>query len=113
MCTVYCLHSHGVDCLAGHPFPPTFEATVRKIHKYLLHIIAHIYHAHYKELIALHLNGHMNSLFTHFMVFSLKFELLEEKEYEMLSELLKGLMRQLPDPNQNEGTDLAPQMSRT
>ncbi|XP_052243546.1 MOB kinase activator 2-like isoform X2 [Dreissena polymorpha] len=97
----------------GHQFPPTFEATVKKIHKYLLHIIAHIYHVHYKELLALNLNGHMNSLFTHFMVFNSRFDLMEEKDYEMLNELLKALIKQLPDPNQNERGDAPQQMLRT
>ncbi|XP_053385293.1 MOB kinase activator 2-like isoform X2 [Mercenaria mercenaria] len=97
----------------GHPFPTTFEATVKRIHKYLLHIIAHIYHVHYKELLMLGLNGHMNSLFTHFMVFNIKFDLLEEKDYDMLNELLKALIKQLPDPNQNDGSEVAPQISRT
>ncbi|WAR01837.1 MOB2-like protein [Mya arenaria] len=97
----------------GHPFPSTFEATVKKIHKYLLQVIAHIYHSHYKELLMLGLNGHMNSLFTHFMVFNIRFDLLEEKDYEMLNELLKALMKLLPDPNQNEGADVPQQMTRT
>lgn len=59
------------------------------------------------------LNGHMNSLFTHFMVFNIKFDLLEEKDYDMLNELLKALIKQLPDPNQNDGSEVAPQISRT
>lgn len=86
---------------------------MKRIHKYLLHIIAHIYHVHYKELLILGLNGHMNSLFTHFMVFNIKFDLLEEKDCEMLNELLKALIKQLPDPNQNDGTQMPQTISRT
>lgn len=98
---------------SGHQFPTTFETTVKRIQKYLLHILAHIYHVHYKELLTLRVNGHMNTLFTHFMVFNIKFDLLEEKEYDMFNELLKALMKQLPDPNQNDGSQVAPQISRT
>ena len=47
------------------------------------------------------------------MVFNIKFDLLEEKDYEMLSELLKALIKQLPDPNQNDGTQESQQISRT
>lgn len=47
------------------------------------------------------------------MVFNIKFDLLEEKDYEMLNELLTALMKQLPDPNQNDGSEVAPQISRT
>ena len=98
---------------AGIEFPSSFESVVKKIQKYLFHVLAHVYHVHYKELLILGINGHMNSLFTHFMVFNLKFDLLEEKEYEVLNELLKALMKQLPDPNQNEGSQVSPQISRT
>ena len=39
------------------------------------------------------------------MVFNIKFDLLEEKDYEVVQDLLKGLMQLLPDPNQNEGKE--------
>lgn len=97
---------------SGQVFPSTFESTVKKIYRYLFHVLAHIYHVHYKELTVLAINGHLNSLFTHFMVFSLKYDLLEEKEYEVLNDLLKALIKQLPDPNQNEGTEVT-EVSRT
>ncbi|KAL5006829.1 hypothetical protein ScPMuIL_015635 [Solemya velum] len=88
----------------GQTFPSSFEAMVKKVHKYLLHILAHIYHAHYKEILAVSIHGHLNSLFTHFMVFNFKYDLLEEKETEVVVELAKALIKHLPDPNQNDGT---------
>ncbi|KAL3842096.1 hypothetical protein ACJMK2_020158 [Sinanodonta woodiana] len=96
----------------GQVFPNTFEATVKKIHKYLFHILAHIYHTHFKELQLLTLNAHMNTLFTHFTVFNIKFDLIDEKETEVLSDLIKALIKHLPDPNQNEGSEVA-EISRT
>lgn len=90
---------------AGQTFPSAFESTVKKIHKYLFHVLAHIYHVHYSDFVTLQMHGHLNSLFTHFMVFNIKFDLLEEKDYEVVQDLLKGLMQLLPDPNQNEGKE--------
>ncbi len=40
----------------GHPFPVNFDSLVKKIHKHLFHILAHMYHSHYKELLLLKLN---------------------------------------------------------
>jgi hypothetical protein len=39
------------------------------------------------------------------MVFNIKFELMEDKETEVLQDLLEALVKQLPDPNQNEGKE--------
>lgn len=89
----------------GQTFPSTFESTVKKIHKYLFHVLAHIYHVHYSDFVTLQMHGHLNSLFTHFMVFNIKFDLLEEKDYEVVQDLLKGLIQLLPDPNQNDGKE--------
>ncbi|XP_033753514.1 MOB kinase activator 2-like isoform X2 [Pecten maximus] len=96
----------------GNPFPSTFETSVKKFHKYLFHIVAHIYHAHYSDVVNLGIHGHLNSLFTHFTVFNIKFDLMEDKETDILQDLIKALIKQLPDPNQNEGTD-SKEISRT
>ena len=90
---------------SGQTFPATIESTVRKIHRYLFHVLAHVYHAHYCDIVSVQLHGHLNTLFTHFMVFNIKFDLMEEKEMEILQDLLKALMKQLPDPNQNDGKE--------
>lgn len=90
---------------AGHPFPNSFESSVKKFHRYLFHILAHIYHAHYSDVVTLSIHGHLNSVFTHFMIFNIKFDLMDEKETDILQDLMKALIKQLPDPNQNEGTE--------
>ncbi|RNA00230.1 MOB kinase activator 2-like isoform X1 [Brachionus plicatilis] len=45
----------------GHQFPSNFESLVKRIHKYLFHILAHMYHSHYKELVHLKLNSFINN----------------------------------------------------
>lgn len=91
----------------GQPFPNCFEATTKKIHRLLFHVLAHMYHSHYSDCVTLGIHGHLNSLFTHFMVFNIKFDLMEDKETEVLQDLLEALVKQLPDPNQNEGKDIS------
>lgn len=84
-------------------FPSSFEMIVKKMHRFLFHVFAHIYHVHYREVLILGLHGHLNSLFLHFMTFNLTFDLLEDKEAEVLHDLLTALMK-VPsqDRNQNE-----------
>ncbi|XP_041367672.1 MOB kinase activator 2-like isoform X2 [Gigantopelta aegis] len=85
-----------------HSFPSGFDNFVKKIHRYLLHVFAHIYHAHYRDMTMLGLHGHLNSVFTHFMVLNMRFDLLEDKDTEVLQDLVTALIKSLPDPNQND-----------
>lgn len=87
--------------MAGNSFPPDLESIVKRIHKYLFHVLAHIYHAHYKLLRQLGLHAHLNTLFTHFMVFTSKFDLIQDKESDILLLLFSLLLKNLADPNQN------------
>lgn len=87
--------------MKGHSFPPDLESVVKRIHKYLFHVLAHIYHAHYKLLRQLGLHAHLNTLFTHFMVFTSKFDLVQDKESDILLHLFSLLLKNLADPNQN------------
>jgi hypothetical protein len=62
------------------------------MHRLLFHVIAHIYHSHYKEIVQFKLHSHLNTLFLHFMAFSRHFKLLEEPKE---SECLDGLYGKL------------------
>ena len=104
ICSGSMLQTHQLVSSFGSPgqqFPVGFPDTVRKIHRYLFHVLAHIYHSHYGQMVQLGLHGHLNTLFSHFMVFSAHFQLLQEKEAEVLMDLHKGLLRAMQDPNQN------------
>ena len=80
-----------LSVFAGNVFPATFESVVRRIHRHLFHVIAHIYHAHFKEIALLKLHPHLNTLFQHFMTFNRKYNTLEEKETEVLDDLFVKL----------------------
>ncbi|XP_075676133.1 uncharacterized protein LOC113792802 isoform X2 [Dermatophagoides pteronyssinus] len=72
-------------------FPPTFVLTVKKIMKLLYHVVAHIYHSHFKEIVLLNLHPHLNCIFAHLILFNERFKLIEEKEVEVLHDLAVAL----------------------
>ena len=80
-----------VFVFAGNVFPVTFEAVVRRIHRHLFHVLAHIYHAHFREIALLKLHPHLNTLFQHFITFNRKFCMVDEKETEVLEDLFVKL----------------------
>ncbi|GFN98738.1 mob kinase activator 2 [Plakobranchus ocellatus] len=84
-----------------HAFPADLEVVVKRIHKYLFHVLAHMYHAHYSLLRQLHLHAHLNTVFTHLMVFTSKFDLVPDRETDILLPLFSLLLKNLADPAQN------------
>uniref|UniRef100_A0A4X1UF56 MOB kinase activator 2 n=1 Tax=Sus scrofa TaxID=9823 RepID=A0A4X1UF56_PIG len=75
----------------GREFPSSFESLVKKICKYLFHVLAHIYSSHFKETLALELHGHLNTLYVHFILFAREFNLLDPKETAVMDDLTEVL----------------------
>ncbi|XP_073460828.1 MOB kinase activator 2 isoform X1 [Lithobates pipiens] len=75
----------------GREFPSSFDSLVKKICRYLFHVVAHIYSAHFKEIVAMELHGHLNTLFIHFLLFVREFNLLDTKETAILDDLSEML----------------------
>ncbi|TFK73635.1 hypothetical protein BDN72DRAFT_834517 [Pluteus cervinus] len=65
---------------SGQDFPPSFPSTVKHMYRQLLRVFAHIYHAHFNQLLHLRSEPHFNSLFAHFLAFGREYELLEVKD---------------------------------
>lgn len=80
----------GLVC-AGREFPSSFESLVKKICRYLFHVLAHIYSSHFKETLALELHGHLNTLYVHFILFAREFNLLDPKETAIMDDLTEVL----------------------
>lgn len=76
----------------GHSFPANFDHLVKKIHKHLFHILAHMYHSHYRELLELKLHTYVNSIYLHFYSFNKTFSILDEKEIEVMDALNKSFL---------------------
>ncbi|KAM3854956.1 MOB kinase activator 2 isoform 5-T5 [Vipera latastei] len=75
----------------GKEFPNSFESLVKKICKYLFHVLAHIYSSHFKETLALELHGHLNTLYVHFILFIREFNLVDPKETTIMDDLTEIL----------------------
>lgn len=65
---------------ASGAFPNNFASLAKHVYRQLLRVFAHIYHAHYPEILHLSCEGHFNSLFAHFLAFGRQYDLLEMKD---------------------------------
>ncbi|KAG8857327.1 Maintenance of ploidy protein mob2 [Tulasnella sp. 330] len=61
-------------------FPPQFPTLIKQMYQQLLRIFAHIYYAHYPQLLHLHSEGHFNSLFAHFLAFGKEHQILDVRD---------------------------------
>lgn len=75
----------------GNEFPSGFIEKVAKIHRLLFHVLAHIYHSHFKEIVLLQLHAHLNAVFVHYVEFNLRFNIVDDKELEVLHDLIVAL----------------------
>ncbi|KAJ2779019.1 Maintenance of ploidy protein mob2 [Coemansia javaensis] len=72
----------------GAGFPKHIRGTLGVIYRHLFRILAHIYWSHYVELLNLKLEGHVNSLFAHFISFAKEFDLLDRKDMAPMADLI-------------------------
>ncbi|GAB4818431.1 hypothetical protein N2152v2_005477 [Parachlorella kessleri] len=77
----------------GAPFPQQFEPTVRNMLKRLFRVYAHIYHSHFRQIVRLELEPHLNTCFRHFMLFTQEFGLIDDREFAPLKELIDKMVR--------------------
>jgi len=90
----------------GHEFPANFDQILRRIQKLLFHVLAHIYHAHFREIVLLGLHAHLNSIFAHIIEFNLCHQVLEEKETDVLQDLIHALKLhpEMNNPGSQDGS---------
>ncbi|KAM9814761.1 MOB kinase activator 2a isoform X3 [Syngnathus typhle] len=95
----------------GKEFPNSFDMLVKKICRYLFHVLAHLYWAHFKETVALELQGHLNTLYAHFIVFVREFNLVDPKETCIMDDLSEILCAPAPPPPSNAPAPSSPTSS--
>jgi len=59
--------------------------------KRLFRVYAHIYHQHFREVVELSEEAHLNTSFKHFIFFVKEFNLIDKKELVPLQELIDKL----------------------
>ncbi|CAA7059035.1 unnamed protein product [Microthlaspi erraticum] len=76
----------------GAPFPPEFKDSVKLILKRLFRVYAHIYHSHFKKIVHLEAEAHLNTSFKHFVLFVTEFKLVDKVELDALEELVEKIL---------------------
>ena len=64
----------------GNYFPPTFPSSAKHLYKQLFRVFAHLYWSHFTSFVHLSLEGHLNSLFAHFVAFGREFDLIDQRD---------------------------------
>ncbi|WAQ89236.1 hypothetical protein PtA15_10A660 [Puccinia triticina] len=89
---------------AGREFNPnTFPSSARHLYTQFLRIFAHLYHAHFDHFVHLSSEGHVNSLFAHFLQFGVEFDLIDPKELRAPKEGSPFVVGDLLDAWKNMG----------
>ena len=74
-----------VDCA----FPEGFKKIVQKIMQRLFRVYAHIYHEHFRDILALNAPAHLNSALKRFVLFCYEFSLLKPRDTAPLKDLIE------------------------
>ena len=95
----------------GNEFPANFDIVLKKVQKLLFHVVAHIYHSHFREvrqsmlipissyndhnsqIVLLGLHAHLNSIFAHIIEYNFFYHIIEDKEIEVLQVRRLTLMK--------------------
>nr|CAB3263889.1 MOB kinase activator 2 [Phallusia mammillata] len=75
-------------------FADNFFTEIKKVLKFLYHVIAHMYYAHFARLRQLDLHLYLNVVFKHFILFVREYELLDPKETASLDDLVKLMLNE-------------------
>ncbi|XP_055331131.1 MOB kinase activator 2-like [Paramacrobiotus metropolitanus] len=86
----------------GMSFPSNFDTVIRRIQRQLLHVLAHMYHAHFDAHVQLGTHVYLNSVFVHFVIFSQHFGLIEARELDVLRDLAECLLTDVESGNEKE-----------
>lgn len=79
----------------GNTFPSNFMAIVRKVHSRLLQVLSHIYLCHATDVTNFTLQACLNTTYHHFRLFNDHFQLVDDKENEVLEPLFRVLQHNM------------------
>ncbi len=74
-------------------FPNNFKRVCQKILSRLFRVFVHVYIHHFDRLKAIGAEAHCNTLFKHFYYFVKEFNILEEKDFAPLADLIDKICR--------------------
>lgn len=77
----------------GAPFPQQFPVLMKTIFKRIFRIYAHIYCHHFHEITELGLQLHLNTSLKHYVLFANEFQLIQQKDYGPLEDLVETMLK--------------------
>jgi MOB kinase activator 1 len=83
------LHDQAVVPTDGSPFPADFEKTASKLVKRIYRIYAHAYMSHFEEFRENEVEAELNSFFKHLLCFAEEFDLMQDKDFSPLEQLIR------------------------
>eukprot|EP00761_Pharyngomonas_kirbyi_P009226 gb/GECH01009241.1/.p1 GENE.gb/GECH01009241.1/~~gb/GECH01009241.1/.p1 ORF type:complete len:217 (+),score=62.34 gb/GECH01009241.1/:1-651(+) len=79
----------------GESYPKSFKPNIKTLFKRLFRVFAHIFCHHLEKFRSEGAEPHLNTVFSHFMLFVFEFQLVEKKELECLSITIETLLEDL------------------
>ncbi|BFZ58219.1 Mitotic exit network component [Savitreella phatthalungensis] len=76
----------------GVPFARGFDGLVKTMCKRMFRIYAHMYTEHFAIVAALGIEAHLNTSFKQFVFFVREFDLVDDREFSPVRELIDGVM---------------------
>lgn len=73
------------------PYPPNFKHVVGLVCKRLFRVYAHLYHNHFRQVVEIGAEAHLNTCFKRFLFFVQEFELVALRELAPLKKLIQTL----------------------
>ncbi|CAA7028003.1 unnamed protein product [Microthlaspi erraticum] len=74
------------------PFPPYFKDFVKRILKGMYRVYAHIYRSHFKKIVHLKAEAHLNTCFENLVFFVTEFQVVDKIEMDSLKELVEKIL---------------------
>ena len=65
---------------------------VKNILKRLFRVYAHMYHSHFRSILALGMESHLNMSFRHMVLFIKEFDLVDDRDLAPMNELISRLV---------------------
>jgi len=72
-------------------FEENFEIEMKRIHRFLFHVISHLYFAHSVRLLHIQMHHHLNTVFRHFFLITSRHQLLEARDFACLDDLIDAM----------------------
>jgi len=75
----------------AHDFQDNFYTEMRKLHRFLFNVLAHLYYAHCARLQQMDMHQHLNTVYKHFIILSRAYQLVDPRDTCCLADLTDAM----------------------